>query len=75
MHIFDCNQRNLWQGTISHYQQSYTQFYKYFDREMLLSEITEQTYKDDVIYPCTAIEKDVSVSPYLCDLISFFSFG
>ena len=47
-YILNCKQRNLRQGTINHYKQSYTQFYKYFDREMLLSEITEQIYKDYV---------------------------
>lgn len=26
-----CRQRNLREGTINHYKQSYTQFYKYFD--------------------------------------------
>ena len=32
-----CRQRNLRQGTINHYKQSYTQFYKYFDpRETFL---------------------------------------
>ena len=47
-YILNCKQRNLRQGTIRHYQQSYTQFYKYFDREMLPSEITGQAYKDYV---------------------------
>ena len=50
MYILNCKQRNLRQGTINHYKQSYTQFYKYFDREMLLSEITEQTYKSKSVF-------------------------
>ena len=54
-YLDNCRQRNLRQGTINHYKQSYTQFYKYFDREMLLSEITEQTYKDYVVYLCDTI--------------------
>ena len=32
-----CRQRNLREGTINHYKQSYTQFYKFFDRNMLVS--------------------------------------
>ena len=27
----NCKQRNLREGTINHYRQSYTQFYKFFD--------------------------------------------
>ena len=73
-YILNCKQRNLRQGTINHYKQSYTQFYKYFDREMLLSEITEQTYKDYVVYLCGQIDNDVSVNSYLRDLITTFHF-
>lgn len=73
-YILNCKQRNLRQGTIKHYKQSYTQFYKYFDRNMLLSEITEQTYKDYVVYLCSTIENDVSVNSYLRDLITTFHF-
>ena len=29
-----CRQRNLREGTINHYKQSYTQFYKFFDPKM-----------------------------------------
>jgi integrase/recombinase XerD len=29
-----CRQRNLRQGTINHYKQSYTQFYRFFDSNM-----------------------------------------
>ena len=74
MYILNCKQRNLRQGTINRYKQSYTQFYKYFDREMLLSEITEQTYKDYVVYLCGQIDNDVSVNSYLRDLITTFHF-
>ena len=73
-YILNCKQRNLRQGTINHYKQCYTQFYKYFDRKMLLSEITEQTYKDYVVYLCDTIENDVSVNSYLRDLITTFHF-
>lgn len=73
-YILNCKQRNLRQGTINHYKQSYTQFYKYFDRNMLISEITEQTYNDYVIYLCSTLDNDVSVNAYLRDLITTFHF-
>ena len=41
---------------------------------MLLSEITEQTYKDYVVYLCGQIDNDVSVNSYLRDLITTFHF-
>jgi integrase/recombinase XerD len=41
---------------------------------MLLSEITEQTYKDYVVYLCGSIDNDVSVNSYLRDLITTFHF-
>ena len=31
--------RNLREGTINHYRQSYTQFYKFFDPQMQISDI------------------------------------
>ena len=73
-YILNCKQRNLREATINHYRQSYTQFYKYFDRKMLLSEITEQTYKDYVVHLCSIIENDVSVNSYLRDLITTIHF-
>ena len=41
-----CRQRNLRQGTINHYKQSYTQFYKFFAPNMPIEDIPENTYKD-----------------------------
>lgn len=73
-YILNCQQRNLRQGTINHYKQSYTQFYKYFDRNMLISEITEQTYKEYVVHLCNTIENDISINSYLRDLITTFHF-
>ena len=73
-YILNCKQRNLREATINHYKQSYTQFYKYFDRNMLLSEISEQTYKDYVVHLCSIIENDVSVNSYLRDLITTIHF-
>ena len=36
-----CRQRNLREGTIRHYRQSYGYFYKYFDKDMLVEDITQ----------------------------------
>ena len=33
-----CRQRNLREGTVGHYRQSYTQFYKYFDPKMSIED-------------------------------------
>ena len=33
-YLENCRQRNLREGTLGHYRQSYTQFYKYFDPKM-----------------------------------------
>ena len=73
-YLTDCKQRNLRQGTINHYKQSYTQFYKYFDKEMLLADFTEQVYKDYVVYLCSTIHNDISVNSYLRDLITTLHF-
>ena len=37
MYLDNCRQRNLREGTINHYKQSYTQFYKYFNPQMPIS--------------------------------------
>lgn len=73
-YITNCKQRNLRQGTINHYKQSYTQFFKYFDKEMPLSEFNEQAYKDYVVYLCSTLHNDVSVNSYLRDLITTLHF-
>ena len=35
-YLENCRQRNLREGTIGHYKQSYTQFYKYFDPNRII---------------------------------------
>ena len=49
-YLENCRQRNLREGTINHYRQSYLYFYKYFDPKMPIEDIDEQTYKDYVIH-------------------------
>ena len=43
-YLENCRQRNLREGTIEHYRQSYVQFYKFFDPKMPIEDIDEQTY-------------------------------
>lgn len=74
MYITNCKQRNLREGTINHYKQSYTQFYKYFDTEMLLCDFSEQVFNDYVIYLCDMLDNDVSINSYLRDLITTVHF-
>lgn len=69
-----CRQRNLREGTIGHYRQSYTQFYKYFDPKMPIEDIDEKTYKDYVLYLKSTLDNDVSINSYLRDLITTLHF-
>lgn len=69
-----CRQRNLREGTVGHYRQSYTQFYKYFDPKMPVEDIDEQTYKDYVLYLKSTLHNDVSINSYLRDLITTLHF-
>ena len=40
-YLENCRQRNLREGTIEYYRQSYVQFYKYFDPKMHIEDIDE----------------------------------
>ena len=65
-----CRQRNLREGTINHYRQSYTQFYKYFDPQMPVTQITKDVYNDYVLHLRETLDNDVSINSYLRDLIT-----
>ena len=41
-YLDNCRQRNLRQGTINHYKQSYTQFYKFFEPETPIEQIMKE---------------------------------
>ena len=73
-YLENCRQRNLREGTIGHYKQSYTQFYKYFDPKMSIEDITEQTYKAYVLHLKATLDNDVSINSYLRDLITTLHF-
>lgn len=73
-YLDNCRARNLREGTINHYKQSYTQFYKYFDKNMLVSDIDEKAYQKFVIYLREIHHNDVSINSYLRDFITTFHF-
>ena len=73
-YLDDCRSRNLREGTIGHYRQSYTQFYKYFDPDMLISELSEKSYNAYVVYLRENLQRDSSINSYLRDLITTFHF-
>lgn len=43
-YLANCKQRNLREGTIAHYRQSYDQFFRYFDADMPLEEFSAEKY-------------------------------
>ena len=73
-YLDNCRQRNLREGTIRHYKQSYTQFYKIIPPEMPLNEFTEKTYTDYVKHLTETLENDISINSYLRDLITTLHF-
>ena len=74
MYLDNCRHRNLREGTIRHYRQSYTQFYKYFDAEMPIEEMTKEKYNQYVIYLRETFNNDTSINAYLRDLITTLHF-
>ena len=58
LYLEDCRQRNLREGTIGHYKQSYTQFYKYFNPDMPITDIDENAYKNFVLYLKSVLHND-----------------
>lgn len=69
-----CRHRNLREGTIGHYRQSYTQFYKYFDRNLPIQDLDATAYKDYVIHLKSTLDNDISINSYLRDLITTLHF-
>lgn len=69
-----CRQRNLRQGTINHYRQSYVQFFKFFDPDTPIEEIDEDAYKRYVLHLRSTLDNDVSINSYLRDFITTMHF-
>lgn len=47
--ILNCRSRNLREGTIKHYLESYRQIVKYFDEDILLSDIGKKVFEEFII--------------------------
>ena len=73
-YLENCGQKNLREGTINHYKQSYKQFYKFFKPDMPVGKIDAQMYKDFVLYLRAKIHNDVSINSYPHDLITTLHF-
>ena len=59
-YLENCRQRNLREGTVGHYRQSYTQFYKFFDLKMPIGDIDEQLYKNYILHLKSALDTVLS---------------
>lgn len=57
-YILNCRSRNLREGTIKHYIESYKQIIKYFDESILLSDINKKIFGEFII----KIEKNKDIS-------------
>ena len=73
-YLDNCRQRNLRQGTINHYRQSYVQFFKFFDPDTPIEEIDEEAYKRYVLHLRSTLNNDVSINSYLRDFIAIIHF-
>ena len=73
-YLDNCRSRNLREGTINHYKQSYVQFAKFFDMQMPVSEMDAQLYQKYVIFLRETLHNDVSINSYLRDFITTMHF-
>ena len=73
-YLDNCRARNLREGTINHYRQTYVQFEKFFDMKMLVSDITEDHYQRYVVFLRETLHNDVSINSYLRDFITTMHF-
>jgi hypothetical protein len=58
-YLGNCRQRNLREGTIKHYKQSYTRFYKYINPNTLIEDINESIYRNYVLHLKSTLDNDV----------------
>lgn len=73
-YLDNCRGRNLREGTINHYHQSYKQFYKFFGKDMLVREMDETVYQRYVLFLRETLQNDVSINAYLRDFITTMHF-
>lgn len=70
-YLDNCRQRNLREGTINHYRQSYRQFYKFFNPEMPVEELTKEKYNKYVIYLRDLIRVYPNERVKRCDIMKY----
>ena len=68
-YLDNCRSRNLREGTINHYRQSYVQFAKFFDMNMQVSDLDEKMYQKYVVFLRETLHNDVSINSYLRDFM------
>ena len=73
-YLADCRSRNLREGTINHYRQSYVQFAKFFDMQMQVSDMDEKLYQKYILFLRETLQNDVSINAYLRDFITTMHF-
>ena len=69
-YLDNCRSRNLREGTINHYRQSYVQFAKFFDMQMQVRDMDEKLYQKYVVFLRETLHNDVSINAYLRDFIT-----
>ncbi len=74
-YLTNCRERNLREGTINHYKQSYLKLFKFFAPDMPISDLDEAAYKSYVLYLKSNIDNDVSINAYLRDFITTVHFA
>ena len=74
LYLLDCRQRNLREGTIKHYRQSFQRFLRYFDEGMPIEKIDQDMYNTYVVQLCDELDNSVSINSYLRDLITVLHF-
>ena len=61
-YLDNCRSRNLREGTINHYRQSYVQFAKFFDMQMQVRDMDEKLYQKYVVFLRETLHNDVSIN-------------
>ena len=69
MYLLDCRQRNLREGTIRHYRQSFLRFSRYFDDDMPHDKVDQDAYSTYVLQLCDELDNSVSINSHLRDLM------
>jgi len=60
-YLDNCHARNLREGTINHYRQSYVQFAKFFDLNMPVMEMDKKLYQRYVVFLRETLHKLVTL--------------